>query len=52
MWQSSFDSSEVWGNKLASIPAGSDPSCPNSGAIPCLLLQAIALKRGLRAGNS
>jgi hypothetical protein len=40
-WQSSFDSSAVWGNKLASITAGSDPTCPNSGAIPCLLLQAI-----------
>src|ERR1700733_8067334 len=40
-WQSSFDSSEVWGNKLTSIAAGSDPTCPNTGAIPCLLLQAI-----------
>ena len=42
-WQSSFDSSRVWGQVLHSnsIPAGSDPSCPNTGAIPCLLLQSI-----------
>jgi len=45
-WQSSFDSSVVWGNKLASINAGTDPSCPNSGAIPCLLLQAIGSHLG------
>lgn len=40
-WESSLDSSMVWGNKLASIAAGSDPTCPNTGSIPCLLLQAI-----------
>lgn len=40
-WQSSLDSSAVWGNKLTSITAGTDPTCPNTGAIPCLLLQAI-----------
>jgi len=40
-WQSSSDSSMVWGNKLAQISAGSDPSCPTMGAIPCVLLQAI-----------
>ena len=45
-WQSSFDSSVVWGNKLAMITAGTDPSCPNSGAIPCLLLQAIGSQNG------
>ena len=45
-WQSSFDSSVVWGNKLASINAGTDPSCPNSGAIQCLLLQAIGSQIG------
>jgi hypothetical protein len=40
-WQSSFDTSAVWGNKVASIVAGTDPTCPNTGSIPCLLLQAI-----------
>ena len=45
-WQSSLDSSVVWGNKMASIPPGSDPSCPNTGAIPCLLLQAIGSDPG------
>src|SRR5882757_2856541 len=34
-WQSSLDSSKVWAQVLHAntIPAGSDPSCPNSGAI-------------------
>lgn len=45
-WQSSFDSSVIWGNKLASITAGTDPSCPTSGAIPCLLLQVIGSQNG------
>jgi hypothetical protein len=40
-WESSLDSSEVWGNKIGSISAGSDPTCPNNSSIPCLLLQAI-----------
>src|ERR1700694_1223256 len=30
-WQSSFDSSKVWGQPTHSIAAGSDPSCPNAG---------------------
>src|SRR5205085_4686537 len=51
-WQSSFDSSAVWGNKLASITAGSDPSCPASGAIPCLLPQAIGSQTGPNGGKS
>jgi len=48
-WQSSLDSSKVWAQVLNanSIPAGSDPSCPNSGAIPCLLLQTIGSQPGL-----
>jgi hypothetical protein len=45
-WQSSFDSSAVWGEKAASITAGSDPSCPTSGSIPCLLVKAVATKKG------
>jgi hypothetical protein len=50
-WQSSFDSSAVWGNKLASIAAGSDASCSNTGAIPCLLLQAIGSQNGPAGGK-
>jgi hypothetical protein len=45
-WQSSLDSSVIWGNKLESINAGTDPSCPNTGAIPCLLLQVIGSQNG------
>jgi hypothetical protein len=45
-WQSSFDSSVIWGNKLDSFTAGGDPSCPNTGAIPCLLLQVIGSQDG------
>lgn len=43
-WQSSLDSSAVWGGKVGSIDAGSDPSCPNKGSIPCLLLNAVATR--------
>jgi len=46
-WESSLDSSMVWGNKIASIAAGSDAnSCPITGSIPCLLLQAIGTAPG------
>ena len=52
-WQNSFDSSVVWGNKIASISAGSDASsCPTSGAIPCLLLQAVGSQNGPSGGFS
>ena len=50
-WQSSFDDSKVWAKPLYSIPAGSDESCPNTGAIPCLLLQSIGSERGLTGGK-
>ncbi len=40
-WQSSLDGSKVRAKQLASIAAGSDASCPNAGAIGCLLLQSI-----------
>jgi Protein of unknown function (DUF3455) len=52
-WQSSFDSSKVWAAVLHanSIPAGSDPSCPNTGAIPCLLLQSIGSQPGPTGGT-
>jgi hypothetical protein len=45
-WQSSLDSSVIWGNKIGSDTAGGDPSCPNTGAIPCLLLQVIGSQNG------
>ena len=50
-WQSSFDSSKVWAQKLHAIPAGSDPSCPNNGAIACLLLQSIGADQGPTGGK-
>ena len=50
-WQSSLDTSSVWGKKVGSINAGSDPSCPNSGAIPCLLLQSIGNQQGPTGGQ-
>jgi uncharacterized protein DUF3455 len=50
-WQSSFDSSKVWGQTLQTIPAGSDASCPTAGAIACLLLQAIGSEQGPAGGK-
>jgi hypothetical protein len=50
-WQSSLDSSKVWGQKLASIPAGSDESCSHAGSIPCLLLQAAGSEDGPSGGR-
>jgi Protein of unknown function (DUF3455) len=50
-WQSSFDSSKVWAKVLDSIPADSDPSCPNSAAIACLLLQSIGSQQGPTGGK-
>lgn len=51
-WQSSADSSKVWGQMLRAIPAGSDVSCPHRGAIACLLLQAIGSKAGPAGGKT
>lgn len=54
-WQSSLDTSKVWAAVLHqnSIPAGSDPtSCPNTGSIPCLLLQAIGSQQGPTGGKA
>jgi hypothetical protein len=53
-WQSSLDSSKVWaqvlhGNTLAAGPE--NPSCPNTGAIPCLLLQSIGSQQGPTGGS-
>lgn len=60
-WQSSFDSSKVWAQvplsnsttppSPAAIPAGSDPSCPNTGSIACLLLQSIGSQQGPTGGK-
>jgi Protein of unknown function (DUF3455) len=50
-WQSSFDSSKVWGQTLHSIAAGSDESCPNTGSIACLLLQVIGTAEGPDGGK-
>ena len=50
-WQSSLDGSKVWGQTLNAIPAGSDPSCPNAGAIACLLLQSIGSQQGPAGGK-
>jgi hypothetical protein len=51
-WQSSLDTSKVWAVAVGSIPAGSDAqSCPNDGAIPCLLLQSIGNQKGPTGGN-
>jgi uncharacterized protein DUF3455 len=50
-WQSSFDSSKVWAQKVNAVPAGSEPSCPNSGAIACLLLQSIGSEDGPTGGK-
>ena len=51
-WQSSFDSSKVWAQKQQSILAGADlVSCPNAGAIDCLLLQSIGSAEGPAGGK-
>ena len=51
-WQSSWDTSRVWGQALHSIAAGSDASCSHTGAIPCLLLQAIGSEQGPTGGKT
>ncbi len=50
-WQSSIDNSKVWAQTVQSIPAGSGPSYPSSGAITCLLLQAIGSEHGAAGGR-
>jgi len=51
-WQSSFDSSKVWAQVEHAIGAGTDPSCPNTGSIACLLLQVIGAEAGPAGGKS
>jgi hypothetical protein len=51
-WQSSFDTSKVWAAAVGHIDAGSDrASCPNSGAIQCLLLQSVGNQTGPTGGK-
>jgi hypothetical protein len=50
-WQSSFDTSKVWAAATAHIDAGTDSSCPNSGSIPCLLLESIGNQKGPTGGR-
>lgn len=46
-WQSSFDTSVVWGKVLASA---SDPNVVAADAIPWLLVQVVGAQRGPTAG--
>jgi hypothetical protein len=53
-WQSSVDTSRVWAAVLNGnvIPAGpGEPSCPNAGSIPCLLLQTVGATEGPTGGT-
>jgi hypothetical protein len=50
-WQSSFDTSKVWAQTVNAVRAGSEPACPNDGAIGCLLLQAIGAQQGPTGGK-
>jgi len=51
-WQSSFDSSKVWAQKVKTLNAGTDASCPNSNSIACLLLQSIGNEEGPTGGKT
>ena len=51
-WQSSFDTSKVWAAAVGHIDAGTDPaSCPNKGAIQCLLLKSLGNQQGPTGGR-
>jgi hypothetical protein len=51
-WQSSLDSSRVWAQKFSFVHAGTEASCPNAGAIDCLLLQTIGSAQGPTGGST
>jgi hypothetical protein len=51
-WQSSSDSSEVWAQKVNTVAAGTDASCPNNNSIACLLLQSIGNEEGPTGGTT
>ncbi|MGE5110323.1 MAG: DUF3455 domain-containing protein [Acidobacteriaceae bacterium] len=50
-WQSSFDTSKVWAAKTGQINGGTDDSCPNANAIPCLRLQSVGNEAGPTGGK-
>jgi len=51
-WQSSFDTSKVWAAAVGHIDAGTEPaSCPNKGAIQCLLLKSLGNQQGPTGGR-
>jgi len=51
-WQSSFDSSKVWAQKMAGVSPGADvQSCRNTGSIDCLLLQSVGNQEGPTGGK-
>ena len=51
-WQSSFDSSKVWAQKVAGVSPGADvQSCRNTGSIDCLLLQSVGNQEGPTGGK-
>jgi hypothetical protein len=51
-WRSCHDGSVVWAKALTPpVSSGSDASCPNTGAIPCLLLQIVGSKPGPSGGE-
>src|SRR6266700_1882669 len=50
-WQG-FDTSRVWAKATGILPASSnEPSCPNTGSIPCVLLQSIGNQKGPSGGR-
>jgi len=51
-WQSSIDSSKVWAQTVHAVAAGSEPSCPNTGSIACLLLESIGSQQGPTGGRA
>jgi hypothetical protein len=51
-WQSSLDSSKVWAQAQHAIgPSPDIASCPNVGAISCVLLQVIGADQGPAGGK-
>ena len=52
-WQSSFDTSKVWAKAINTplVPNPNEESCPNTGSIPCLLLQSVGNEKGPTGGR-
>jgi len=50
-WQG-FDTSRVWAKATGVLPASAnEESCPNTGSIPCLLLQSVGNEKGPSGGR-